>query len=346
MEAQAVLLALLAAWAISGKAEATNVQRDLYTVEMGMFKDFMVAFNKSYGSQNELELRFQIFRKNLAQARRLQVLDQGTAEYGVTQFSDLTDEEFLGLRRLPKTMPAQTIHVDLNESHSQQKNCDWRKFGVPRKIRYQGQCGSCWACAAASNIDYLWEIGGEPRTVSVQELIDCDNCTSRDGCKGGWVWDAFMTVLRRRGLSSEEEYPYKEKKGRCKERKGNAAARIHDFAMVEKDETKMAEYVATNGPITVVINSTALKAYKKGIIKLEKKECKPSPVNHAVLLVGYGVLKTGGKEEPYWILQNSWGEEYGEKGYFRLSRGTNMCGITKYPVTAIRNRRKRVSCPS
>ncbi|KAJ1105942.1 hypothetical protein NDU88_003345 [Pleurodeles waltl] len=346
MEAQAVLLALLAAWAISGKAEATNVQRDLYTVEIGMFKDFIVAFNKSYGSQNELEQRFQIFQKNLEEARRLQVLDQGTAEYGVTQFSDLTDEEFLGLHRLPKTMPAQTIHVVLNESHSQQKNCDWRKLGVANKIRYQGQCGSCWACSAASNIEYLWGIGVEPKNVSVQELIDCDNCASSDGCKGGWVWDAFMTVLQRAGLSSEEEYPYKGKKGHCKRRKILPVAWIHDFAMVEKDETKMAEYVASNGPITVTINDTALKAYKKGIIKLEKKECDPSLVNHSVLLVGYGVFKKRGKEQPYWILQNSWGQTFGEKGYFRLSRGTNMCGITKYPVTAILNHGKRVSCPS
>lgn len=315
-------------------------------VEMDMFKDFMVTFHKSYGSQNEVQQRFQIFQQNLEEARRLQVLDQGTAEYGVTQFSDLTEEEFLGLRRLPKTMPAQTVPVVLNESRSRRKLCDWRKLGVASTIKKQGQCSSCWAFSAASNIEYLWGIIGAPRTVSVQELIDCDNCTSSDGCKGGWVWDAFMTVLQQGGLSSEEEYPYKGKKGHCQRRKGKPIAWIHDFVMVEKNETKMAEYVSSKGPITVTINVKALQAYKKGIINLEKKECDPMHVDHSVLLVGYGVLKIKKKQQRYWILQNSWGETFGEKGYFRLYRGTNMCGITKYPVTAILTHSKTVRCPS
>ena len=37
--------------------------------------------------------------------------------------------------------------------------------------------------------------------------------------------------------------------------------------------------------------------------------------NHAVLLVGYGFDKDS--KEKYWIVQNSWGEEWGEDGYFR-----------------------------
>lgn len=54
--------------------------------------------------------------------------------------------------------------------------------------------------------------------------------------------------------------------------------------------------------------------------------------NHAVLLVGYGTDSTTG--EKYWLVKNSWGEGWGEKGYFRIRRGTNECAIESIAVSA------------
>lgn len=45
-------------------------------------------------------------------------------------------------------------------------------------------------------------------------------------------------------------------------------------------------------------------------------------MNHAVLAVGYGV-EDG---VPYWLIKNSWGAEWGDKGYFKMEMGKNMCG--------------------
>lgn len=44
---------------------------------------------------------------------------------------------------------------------------------------------------------------------------------------------------------------------------------------------------------------------------------------HAVAFIGYGE-ENGVK---YWIIRNSWGPEWGEKGFFRILRGSNECGI-------------------
>lgn len=48
--------------------------------------------------------------------------------------------------------------------------------------------------------------------------------------------------------------------------------------------------------------------------------------NHAIRIIGWG--ETNGVK--YWLCANSWGTTYGEKGYFRIIRGTNNCGIEEH----------------
>ena len=83
------------------------------------------------------------------------------------------------------------------------------------------------------------------------------------------------------------------------------------------------------GPVSVAIDSSRLGWYFRGIIK---KYCKDD-LDHAVLVVGYGTEK----DIPYWIVKNSYGSTWGEKGYFRVMRDMTegeegLCGITLMAV--------------
>ena len=44
---------------------------------------------------------------------------------------------------------------------------------------------------------------------------------------------------------------------------------------------------------------------------------------HAVEIVGWGTEKN----IDFWIIKNSWGEQWGNEGYFKIQRGVNMCDI-------------------
>merc|ERR1712032_1199472 len=90
-----------------------------------------------------------------------------------------------------------------------------------------------------------------------------------------------------------------------------------------------------NGPIVVSFEPTEDFMFYNGGIYYSgplpaSREREWTKVDHAVLLVGWGE-ELGQK---YWVVQNSWGKEWGEKGYFRIARGINDSGIESIAVTA------------
>ena len=52
-------------------------------------------------------------------------------------------------------------------------------------------------------------------------------------------------------------------------------------------------------------------------------ECNNAQLDHAVAIIGYGVAANG---IPYYLIQNSYGPQWGENGYARITR-MRICGI-------------------
>ncbi|EJW79799.1 cysteine protease 6 [Wuchereria bancrofti] len=207
---------------------------------------------------------------------------------------------------------------------------DWNTKGVVTPVKNQGSCGSCWAFSVTGNIESLWAIKtGNLISLSEQELIDCD--VIDNGCNGGLPINAFREIKRMGGLEPEDQYPYKAKNGTCHLVRAQIAVTIDDAIEIPRNETVMKAWIAQRGPLSVGIDAELLAYYKSGILHPSKSRCPPSKINHGVLITGYGI-ENG---LPYWTIKNSWGEEWGENGYFRLMRGKDICGVSDLVSSAI-----------
>ncbi|EEF49466.1 cysteine protease RD19A [Ricinus communis] len=301
------------------------------------FSLFKKKFKKTYASQEEHDYRFKIFKSNLRRAERHQKLDP-TATHGVTQFSDLTHSEFrrqfLGLRRL--RLPKDANEAPMLPTNDLPADFDWREKGAVTAVKNQGSCGSCWSFSttgALEGANYL--ATGKLVSLSEQQLVDCDHecdpaeegaCDS--GCNGGLMNSAFEYTLKAGGLMREEDYPYTgTDRGACQFDKTKIAAKVANFSVVSLDEDQIAANLVKNGPLAVAINAVFMQTYIGGV------SCPyicSKRLDHGVLLVGYGSAGYAPirmKEKPYWIIKNSWGENWGESGYYKICRGRNICGV-------------------
>ena len=119
------------------------------------------------------------------------------------------------------------------------------------------------------------------------------------------------------------------------------AARIDGWLWLSRTpagEANMTAWVARFGPLAVAIDAGGLTGYEPGtVIRPNKTLCDPATViqhiDHEVLVTGYGVQDG----VDYWLVKNSWGDRFGERGYFRLERGVNACGIAMAVSTSYKN---------
>lgn len=107
----------------------------------------------------------------------------------------------------------------------------------------------------------------------------------------------------------------------------------HIYAVSPPGDTEgMRHEVVTVGPVEVAFFVLSdFHSYNNGTYFRTPSAFGPLG-GHAVRLIGWGV---DSRSMDYWLLANSWGEAWGMKGFFRIRRGTNECGIETMPAAGL-----------
>jgi C1A family cysteine protease len=295
------------------------------------FQEFTHKFEKTYSSMEEYLQKFENFKANLIEVLAADTFS-GKHTKGITKFSDLSKAEFkaqyLTLKKAPsgfcdQAKKATFLRVEAPES------LDWRAKGKVSPVKDQGQCGSCWAFSTIAFLESQWLIkNNSAQTFSEQQLVDCDRATDQ-GCNGGLMHTAFA-YIQEKGIEGDDKYPYRARDQRCAY--NAASVKAHDSnvqCLEDVDVNTLKSTLASVGPLAIAVDANDFQMYDSGIL-----ECTGTDLDHGVLLVGYGT-ENG---TPFWIIKNSWGKNWGEHGFVRVSQaeGAN-CAVGAYVSTATLN---------
>lgn len=282
-----------------------------------------------------LEQRFDVFQQNLALIRKHNSNPSASWEMDVNRFAAHSWAEFAE-ERLSAPQDCSATHrrsdgaaqLEAAQAEDVPATMDWREQGVVTRVKDQGSCGSCWTFSTTGVVESHHAITNKVLvTLSEQQLVDCAGDFNNNGCDGGLPSQAMEYIRFRGGLEREASYPYNGRDGVCSFDASKVAARVADVVNItEGDEQGILSVVGTAGPVAIAYDCTnGFQFYHSGVYDGWFCGTKPSQVNHAVLAVGYGHDDRSGKD--YWLVKNSWGSRFGEKGYFRIVRGKNKCGL-------------------
>jgi C1A family cysteine protease len=304
-----------------------------------LHNQFKLHFGKTYDTP-EAEKIAAVNLGNAAQRvmtlNAKSVMAGSSVKFGLTRLSDLSPSELKQMLTYnPMQIGSQIGSIFGQSSQSAPYSKDWSTIpGAVSPVRSQGRCGSCWAWAAVGVLEganYIQNGLSEP--LSPESITHCAYAQHSKGCDGGHAMEAFE--FAKKGVPREVDYPYTSGergtgRGVCLQERLKPFTRVTEIYQTQpKNELILKEAVAKQ-PLYVIMDGTKIADYSSGIM--------PSTVgcnegNHAVLAVGYGTDEKGNK---YWKFKNSWGDDWGENGYFRLERtdSVNTDGtlcITKYP---------------
>jgi cathepsin X len=236
-------------------------------------------------------------------------------------------ENYRGVKTHPRTFEFPGFEASLPQAW------DWRSVnginyaGPSRNQHIPVYCGSCWVFGGVGMLSDRFNIARRnrwpPTFLSPQEIIDCGG---RGTCQGGSVTDVFEHA-KEEGLVHEDCNVYRAVNGNCTAFHrcgscwpGNCFSiqnytryYVKDFGELTGRENMMSE-IHMRGPIACSIGATQkFELNYTGGVYAEKLTLE---MNHIVSVEGWGVEEGTGIE--YWIVRNSWGEPWGENGWFRV----------------------------
>jgi C1A family cysteine protease len=196
---------------------------------------------------------------------------------------------------------------------------DYRKTpGILNDVRDQGTCGSCWSFSITASLESSVVVQADrPLTdLSEQHMVSCDYKSY--GCNGGFMESADFVV--RNGLTDEQSFPYYGRPIRCKQglKTVEKATKYYLLGTQKREPTKdeiktaLIEY----GPVFVSVKAGSLGW--EGSSGAVTSCTKNGSANHMVVIVGY--------DEKGWIIRNSWGPEWADKGYAHIGYGCDLIG--------------------
>jgi hypothetical protein len=292
-------------------------------------KELFKAYYSLFEKHTEYEIngqegvrKYKIFHDNLARIAKMNE-EAGKEIYGITKFTDWTHAERqailmtpeqvmkqLGKEHILRDMPSIPSFTGITINPS-----DFRS--QLNEARDQKNCGSCWSFAAMGAVEGNYNLQfGELKQLSEQYLLDCDDLDN--GCNGGWPSNTFKW-LKSNGVRNLSERPYLEKKAICNSsEKLKFAENIVEGQIGCEDPYCTVDHwlkLLASGPIIVAMDASSV-----GINDYRPKDGQEYPfvpnmcskINHAVVAVGVKMLDN----KPHLLIRNSWGSDWGIKGYF------------------------------
>lgn len=287
---------------------------------------YMKQFSKTYSNHSELALRAHQIHSTVES-------EHAGVQFGYTSRSDRFVHELKRNQMLQQKRHAELVrpfvqqHVDMAVP-AKLSPIDWRDVdGVSyvSAVQQQGECGCCFAFAAATVLEFWSKKHGNPKPLSVQHLMDCTSTTTgpNDGCDGG-LMEYVFEYGSKYSVILDTDQTYDSATEQCPHKSMFSHVQVGNWKVIEHCDRPDAEnqfewLLHAYGPIAVGVDSTQWDDYRGGIF--QHTMCS-NDIDHAVTIVGY--------TEDAWIVKNSWGTDWGEDGYIYLERGHNTCGVAEY----------------